>query len=242
VETHDRGEGEGTVGIRAASSEQLAIDFVCRSCGAINGVVALSLGHTHPSIGVPGFAIDPGTDISCDIALCYECSLLQLTANSPLEDLLRDYPALSDDPVSFRNARQLRDKLVQTRNLGLRSLVVDVAASDGCRLELYRERGCTVLGVEPALVLAELARQRGIDIVPGRFTVGTAVDMACRKLADVILATDVGMLTTDLNDFVEAIAVLLAPEGVVVIELPYIIAVMETVAVDAFCHDGSVLF
>ena len=50
--------------------------------------------------------------------------------------------------------------MVRARLLG-ESLVVEAASNDGYLLQVYREAGVPVLGIEPAANVAEVARRAG---------------------------------------------------------------------------------
>ena len=117
---------------------------------------------------------------------------------------------------------------VERFGLGPDSLVVELASNDGYLLQHVVDRGIPALGVEPAANVAAVAQERGIDTVVDFF----GRELAARLLvegrrADLLVANNVMAHVPDLNDFVGGMAPLLAPQGVVTIEVPHLLRLVE---------------
>jgi SAM-dependent methyltransferase len=121
--------------------------------------------------------------------------------------------------------------------------VVEAASNDGYLLQYFIPHGIRVLGIEPARNIAALARGRGINTMEEFF--GAALAGRLRgegQAADVFLANNVLAHVADTNDFVEGIRVLLAPDGVAVVEAPYALDMIEHCEFDTIYHEHLCYF
>jgi SAM-dependent methyltransferase len=174
-----------------------------------------------------------------DVRFCQECTLMQIDAAVSPEHLFSEYvyrTSFSDTMV--RHAAALAARLVAERGLGPRSLVVEAASNDGYLLRAYRDAGVHVLGIEPAANIAASAEADGIPTRTGFFTVDLARALVREGLvADVFHAHNVLAHVPDLNGFVSGIRTMLAPDGVAVIETPYVRDLLEGCEFDTIYHE-----
>ncbi len=140
--------------------------------------------------------------------------------------------------------RTLAEQVTAARRLGSNSLVVEVASNDGYLLQYYHRQGIPVLGIEPAVNIAQVAEsQRGIRTICEFF----GEELACQLReqgvrADVIHAHNVLAHVADLNGFVAGIALLLDSSGVAVIEVPYCKSLIDHVEFDTIYHEHLCYF
>lgn len=180
-----------------------------------------------------------------ELAWCSDCSLAQITETVPAETLFRDYAYFSSfSDTMVAHARQISERLAGTRNLGPESLVVEVASNDGYLLQWYRDAGIPVLGIEPAQNIAEVAaNERGIPTISEFFGKELAVRLAAEDhAADVIHANNVLAHVADLNGVVAGFRTLLKPNGVVVVECPYLKDLIDNVEFDTIYHEHLCYF
>jgi SAM-dependent methyltransferase len=122
--------------------------------------------------------------------------------------------------------------------LNSKSQVVEIASNDGYLLQYFVEKGIPVLGVEPAANVAEAAMKRGIPSLVKFFGVRTAREMAQEGWqADLLIGNNVLAHVPDLNDFVAGIKIVLKPEGVVTMEFPHLVRLMEDGLFDTIYHE-----
>src|SRR5690606_8038058 len=115
---------------------------------------------------------------------------------------------------------------------------VELASNDGYLLQYFQKSGVPVLGVEPAGNVAEVAVARGIPTVSEFFGVALARRLVAeRRKADLIVGNNVLAHVPDINDFVEGIRVLLAPGGVVTMEFPHLLRLIEHNQFDTIYHE-----
>ena len=180
-----------------------------------------------------------------ELVWCPDCSLAQITETVPPEVLFRDYAyfsSFSDTMVS--HARSIVDRLLKTRNLAADSLAVEIASNDGYLLQWYHKAGIPVLGIEPAQNIAKVAEsERSIRTISDFFSRDLAAQLAdSGQKADVIHANNVLAHVADLNGVVAGFATLLKPNGIVVVEVPYLKDLLDHVEFDTIYHEHLCYF
>lgn len=180
-----------------------------------------------------------------DLVWCPECSLVQITETVPAEAMFRDYAyfsSFSDTMVS--HAKTIAQRLCADRDLQSEDLVVEVASNDGYLLQWYREAGIPVLGIEPARNIAEVAQnERGIPTISEFFGIELATELAEQGThADVIHANNVLAHVADLNGIVSGFEKLLKPNGMVVVEAPYLKDLIDHIEFDTIYHEHLCYF
>jgi SAM-dependent methyltransferase len=222
-------------------------DARCRSCGHTDLSVFLSLGETPLADAL----LDdetlraPEPRFPLDVAFCPECTLVQILEEVPPEQLFVDnYLYFSSfSPALNAHAKAHADGLVDRRGLGPDSLVVELASNDGYLLRNFVDRGVPVLGIDPAPDQAEAAERIGVPTLREFFGVELAERLRSQgRAADVIIANNVMAHVPDLNGFVAGMAVLLADDGVVTIENPYVRDLIDHVEFDTIYHEHHCYF
>lgn len=214
----------------------------CRSCGSRQLMPFLSLGKTPLSdalvtadrLGLPE-AVYP-----LDVAFCPDCALVQILEEVPPEVLFVDnylyFSSFSD--ALLRHSREHVTRLVAERGLGPSSLVVEIASNDGYLLREFLPHGVPVLGVDPAPGQAAAARAAGVPTLEEFFGTGLAARiLAEHGPADVIIANNVMAHVPALNDFVAGMALLLADDGIVTVENPWVRDLVEHGEFDTIYHE-----
>jgi SAM-dependent methyltransferase len=180
-----------------------------------------------------------------DLAFSPSSGLVQITVSVPPEILFcQDYPYYSS--VSPRLMKHFGDSaraLIKNRGLEPNSLVIEAASNDGYMLKNFSEQGIPVLGIDPAAGPAGVAEQSGIPTLNTFFTQSLAQQLFEEgKQADVFLANNVLAHVPDLNGFVEGMRVLLKPDGVAVIECPYVVDLVDHCEFDTIYHQHLCYF
>jgi len=218
----------------------------CRSCGHAELQPILSLGKTPLANALLTEAqLDqPEATYPLDLVFCSHCTLVQITETVPPEKLFHEYLYLSSfSETLLKHAEALAAHLTETRRLNENSLVVEVASNDGYLLQYYQRAGIPVLGIEPARNIAEIAAERGISVVNDFFSAALAKELASAdRRADVIHAHNVLAHVADLNDVVAGFATLLKPNGVAVVEVPYVKDLIEQCEFDTIYHEHLCYF
>jgi SAM-dependent methyltransferase len=171
--------------------------------------------------------------------ICSDCLLVQLEAFVTAEHIFSEYAYFSSYSDSWvAHARKFVDATVDRFGLGPDSLVVELASNDGYLLQHVRDRGIPALGIEPAANVAEAARKRGIETIVEFFGRRLGARLAAEgRRADLLVANNVMAHVPDLNDFVGGMEPLLAPGGVVTIEVPHLLRLVENNQFDTIYHE-----
>jgi hypothetical protein len=113
-----------------------------------------------------------------------------------------------------------------------------LASNDGYLLQYFVRKGIPCLGIEPAVNVAQVAIERGVPTLAKFFGEQAARELAAEgKLADLLLANNALAQVPDVNDFVKGMKILLAPQGVVTIEFPHLVRLMEENQFDTIYHE-----
>jgi SAM-dependent methyltransferase len=213
----------------------------CRSCGT-------TLEHTFVDLGMSPLAnsylkpdqlnrMEPFYPLHAYV--CAKCFLVQLEQFSTPHEIFSDYAYFSSFSDSWlAHAKAYVDMIVDRFRLDRNSKVVEIASNDGYLLENFVMRGIPVLGVEPATNVAEVAKKKGIDTKVAFFGEKTAVDLTAEGWkADLIIGNNVLAHVPDLNDFVQGLKVLLKPSGLVTMEFPHLLQLMEQNQFDTIYHE-----
>ncbi|WP_019877474.1 class I SAM-dependent methyltransferase [Sporichthya polymorpha] len=208
----------------------------CRSCGG-DWLPVLSLGETPLANALlsPDDLQRPEARFPLELAFCPTCALAQITETVPPDTLFRDYPYFSSwSDTMLKHAADLTARLVRERQLTSDSLVVEAASNDGYLLRNYASAGIGVLGIEPARNIAVVARERGIPTQEEFFDHALAEALPA---ADVFHAHNVLAHVPDLNGFVSGIHTVLKPNGLAVIEVPYVGDLLDFCEFDTIYHE-----
>ena len=219
----------------------------CRSCENSHLDIFLDLGITPIAdrLLTAEQLIQTESQYPLEVAYCNECSLVQILETVPPEELFcQDYPYYSSfSPELLTHSRKNVLELIQTRDLGKNSLVLELASNDGYLLKNYVEHKINVLGIDPAEGPANTAKNIGVHTINCFFTVDKAHELKNQGIkADVIHANNVLAHVADTNGFVEGIGILLKEKGVAVIEVPYVKDLIDHCEFDTIYHQHLCYF
>lgn len=214
----------------------------CRSCGSDDLHVFLSLGK----LPLPDALLredqlsGPEGRFPLDVAHCRACSLVQLLGHVPSELMFVDnylyFSSFSDDLLE--HARQHAEELITRRDLDAESLVVEVASNDGYLLRNFVTAGIPCLGVDPTPGPAAEAERIGVPTLREFFGRECARRIVAKQgNADVVIANNVMAHVDDLNDFVGGLALLVADDGVITVENPYVRDLIDHGEFDTIYHE-----
>jgi SAM-dependent methyltransferase len=213
----------------------------CRSCGYAELQSVISLGRTPlaNALLTAEQLQQPEDTYPLELVFCSQCSLVQLAESVSPEKLFREYVYLSSfSDTMLRHAKELCADLLEAKNLGTASLVVEVASNDGYLLQYYKRAGVPVLGIEPARNIAHVAEERGLPTVCDFFNEKLARRLVAEGYhADVLHAHNVLAHVPDLNGFVLGLRELLKDDGVIVVEVPYVKDMIYASEFDTVYHE-----
>jgi SAM-dependent methyltransferase len=173
------------------------------------------------------------------VGFCHDCAHVQLLDSVPPRAMFANYLYISSASDTLKNHLwDLSDTLVRRYGLGADDLVIDIGCNDGTLLEGFKRYGVHPLGVDPAANLADFAAGKGIDRHIDLFTAKSARDIvATWRKASLITATNTFPHIQDPGDFIQGIRTALKSGGVFVIEMHYLLDLIEQVAFDTIYHE-----
>ena len=213
----------------------------CRLCAGSDLQEVLSLEPTPPANAfVPKELV--GTEqavFPLDIFFCGTCGHIQLLDVVDPKILFENYVYVSGtSPVFVKHFQDYANDVLNTYQPPKDALVVDIGSNDGTLLSFFQKAGQTVLGIDPAKDISQDAAKRGIETWCDFFTPELSAKIKNeRGSAHVITANNVFAHADDLVGIVHGIRDLLAPEGVFVYEVSYLVDVFENTLFDTIYHE-----
>jgi SAM-dependent methyltransferase len=171
--------------------------------------------------------------------VCSECLLVQLEEYESSENIFSDYPYFSSYSDSWlRHCENYCKQMTDRFRLSESSFVVEVASNDGYLLQYFVKENIPVLGIEPAANVAETAVAKNIPTLVRFFGSRLASELTAKgQSADLIAGNNVLAQVPDLNDFVEGLRILLKFDGVLTLEFPHLLKLMELNEFDTIYHE-----
>ena len=213
----------------------------CIACGCIKVEQFLDLGNTvlANKFLAEGELANPEARYRLAVGFCSSCSHVQLMEEVPPAEMFTDYLYISSASDTLKtHLLDLSQLIIERFHLGPTDLVIDIGCNDGTLLSGFHSHGVPVLGVDPAQNLADLAKESGVDRFPHFFNLKNAGKIVNKwGQASVITATNTFPHIPDLSDFITGLDQALAPGGVVVLEMHYLLDLVEQCAFDTIYHE-----
>ena len=214
----------------------------CRHCSAPLSLKFLDLGSMPPAnaylsqeeLGLPE------KFYPLRVLACTNCWLVQTEDFVGRDELFRaDYAYFSSTSRGWlAHAKNYSEMITDKLGLTPRSLVVEVASNDGYLLQNFVAAGIPCLGIEPTAGTAQAAENLGIPVVREFFGRRLAQELAARgKRADLIIGNNVYAHVPDINDFTQGLANLLRTDGVITLEFPHLLKMIENAQFDTVYHE-----
>jgi len=213
----------------------------CRACGA-------TLRHTFVDLGMSPLSnailrpeqlnsMEPYYPLHARV--CERCFLVQLEQYERPEKIFENYSFFSSFSETWlRHSQEYAEGAIDRFHLNAKSLVVEVASNDGHLLQYFQQRGIPVLGVEPAQNVAKAAEEKGVPTLAKFFGVQTAGELdAARQQADLLVANNVLAHVPDLRDFVAGLKRALKPCGIITLEFPHLLRLIQGNQFDTIYHE-----
>jgi 2-polyprenyl-3-methyl-5-hydroxy-6-metoxy-1,4-benzoquinol methylase len=184
---------------------------------------------------------EPEVYFPLKIFVCENCYLVQVDEVEKAANIFdHEYTYFSSYSSSWlAHAKKYVDMMMGRFDFGADSLVIEIASNDGYLLQYFKEHGVPVLGVDPTANTAEVARQKGIETVVDFF----GSDFAARQLVnqgikgDLILGNNVLAHVPDINDFVKGMKAALKENGIITMEFPHLMRLVEETQFDTIYHE-----
>lgn len=214
----------------------------CRHCQAPLSQPFVDLGSAPPSnayLSEPDLH-RPETHYPLRVMVCSECHLVQTEDFVTGETVFdADYAYFSSTSRGWlAHAKTYCDRVSERFGLGAGSFVIEVASNDGYLLRNFVERQIPCLGIEPTASTAKAARAVGVETLEAFFGAELGASLARDgNPADLIAGNNVFAHVPDINDFTAGLAAALKPEGVITLEFPHVMRLVEFCQFDTIYHE-----
>ena len=213
----------------------------CRGCGFKLSITLLDLGESPIANNLIEFSNSNLQNYYYPLKAmaCSNCALVQLSEELPREILFKsDYVYYSSFSTSWLEHSNLyAQKMIQFLKLNQSDLVVEVASNDGYLLKYFKSNGIQVLGIEPALGVAEVAIKNGIPTLIDFFGESLALKLTQTKKPKLIIGNNVLAHVPNLHDFISGFATLIDDEGVITFEFPHLLNLLKDIQFDTIYHE-----
>ena len=173
------------------------------------------------------------------VYVCNNCFLVQLPEFEKPENIFKNYAYFSSySSIWLEHAENYVDMMIKKFDFNEKSVVIEIASNDGYLLQFFKEKNIPILGIEPAVNVAKVAKEKGIPTITKFFGVNTANELKKEdKLSDLIIGNNVLAHVPNLNDFVEGLKILLKSTGIITLEFPHILQLIEKNQFDTIYHE-----
>ncbi len=214
----------------------------CRFCNTPLNYEFLDLVNAPPSNSFLTFSQlnEPEVYYPLRVLVCDNCFLVQIDEYQKSSAIFnQDYVYFSSFSTSWlSHAKNYCEKVVERFSLGNNSRVVEIASNDGYLLQYFLERKIPVLGIEPTKNTAKVAIDKGIETVTEFFGLALAEVLVKKGLyADLLIGNNVLAHVPDINDFVVGMHHFLSPQGIITMEFPHLIQLIDNNQFDTIYHE-----
>ncbi|HVU26909.1 MAG TPA: class I SAM-dependent methyltransferase [Verrucomicrobiae bacterium] len=213
----------------------------CRTCGSKNLKLILDLGRTALANDFLKLEDVAGYHISLPLraVLCPDCSLVQLADTVDPKILYSHYAYVTSTSKTMdTHLNKMMTHLLATARLGAGSKVLEIASNTGVFLKKFKEQGCEVLGIEPAVNIADVAIATAIPTRKEFFNAVTAKKLRAEwGAADLILGRHVFAHIDDLHNLVAGLEAISHQDTLIAFEVPYLVDFFENTEYDTIYHE-----
>lgn len=183
---------------------------------------------------------EPEVFFPLKIYTCHQCFLVQVDEYKKSDTIFdSSYVYFSSYSTTWlQHAKRYVEKMIGRFGFNSGSQVVEIASNDGYLLQYFVEKNVPVLGIEPTSNTAEVAKTKGVESVVDFFGVRLAKELSAKNIkADLLLGNNVLAHVPDIVDFTRGLKILLNDKGVVTMEFPHLVQLMENNQFDTIYHE-----
>jgi len=173
------------------------------------------------------------------VFVCNNCLLVQLEEFESPQNIFTNYAYFSSYSKTWLDhAQEYVNMMISRFGFDEKSQIIEIASNDGYLLQYFKEKKIPILGIEPAVNVGEVAEKKGIPTIFKFFGTETAKKLVnLDKKADLLLGNNVLAHVPNLNDFVKGLKILLKPNGVITMEFPHLLQLIQQNQFDTIYHE-----
>lgn len=183
---------------------------------------------------------EPETFYPLKVYTCSHCYLVQIHEYKKTQTIFDDeYVYFSSYSSSWlKHAKDYTNMMVDRFGYSQKSTVFEIASNDGYLLQYFKEKNIPVLGIEPTANTAAVAKSKGIESITRFFGTELAAELAAEgRKADLLIGNNVLAHVPDIVDFVAGMKIVLKDEGVITMEFPHLMQLVENNQFDTIYHE-----
>jgi SAM-dependent methyltransferase len=214
----------------------------CRNCAHQLEYIFADLGQHPPSNAYiePASIETPELTFPLQVYVCEKCWLVQTNDYVQAEELFNaSYAYFSSVSAGWlKHAREYVEMIIKRQNLDEDSLVIEIASNDGYLLKNFVAAKTPCLGIEPTTDTAQAARSLNIPVLSEFFTSQLADKLAAsNQQADLVIGNNVLAHVPDILDFTLGLKRVLKPKGIVTMEFPHLLQLIQNNQFDTIYHE-----
>ena len=214
----------------------------CRFCNNTLKHVFIDLVNSPPSNSylTKEQLNEPEVFYPLKLFVCENCFLVQIDEIKKASEIFsHDYAYFSSYSTSWlEHAHRYVDMITERFGYDEQSQVMELASNDGYLLQYFQKQNISALGIEPSKNVAHAAQEKGIETIIDFFGVKLAKHLVAQnRKADLIIGNNVFAHVPDLNDFVAGIKMVLKDGGVITLEFPHLMQLIEQNQFDTIYHE-----
>ena len=173
------------------------------------------------------------------VYVCQNCFLVQLPEFETPENIFNEYAYFSSySKIWLKHAESYANMISEKIKLGKDNLVIELASNDGYLLQFFKKKGIPVKGIEPAANVAKIAEEKGIETIVEFFGEKLAKKLSSEETkADLIIGNNILAHVPNINNFVKGVSILLKTNGIVNMEFPHLLQLIEHNQFDTIYHE-----
>lgn len=215
----------------------------CRLCCSEELDSVLDLGYQPPANSLRKNLNEPEPHAPLELVHCRNCDAVQLTATVDPDYLFTQYVWVTATSSTARGYSLTYCNEVLSRSVEQHPFVVEIASNDGTFLKQFKEKGCEILGVDPAKNIANIASKAGIPTLPEFFDASIALKILDEnRRPNIVMARNVIPHVKEIHSIAEGISTLLDDKGIAVIEFHYAKKIVDELHYDSIYHEHLFYF
>ncbi len=210
----------------------------CRVCDSYNIKKFFDLGLQPFS---EGYVRDPQKEekkYPLSLSWCSDCNLVQLNETADPRELFSHFFWVTGTSKVARDfSKVFCEELENRTNKKKDGYVLEIASNDGTFLKPFLEKGYSVLGIDPAENIFEIAKENKIPTIVEFWDEGVANKLALeRGQAKIVFARNVVPHVANTHGFMGGLKKILHPDGILAIEVHYGKIILDNLHYDSIYH------
>jgi SAM-dependent methyltransferase len=210
----------------------------CRNCGH-EATKFIKLGTMPPSNAYTKNKSSKELAFPLNVAFCKNCYLVQAEMFQNSNEIFNEeYAYFSSFSNSWlKHSNDFCNYAIKRFKLNNKSLVIELASNDGYLLNFFQKKNIQTLGIEPTISTANVAKEKGIQVITDFFSYELALKLENLYKADLIIGNNVLAHVPDINDFISGLPLLLNKNGTITFEFPHLLNLLKFKQFDTIYHE-----